>query len=363
VPALFAEGSSSQQGDIFMAALAQVQINPMLTNIAVAYQNSEFVADQVFPDLPVDLRTDRYWVYDPRTFLQASGLDSTGKALSLRKPTAPAREVNFSLSRDQYYAEEYAKKSPIADETGTEIGYTAGANAVLNAQMDTTEMLTEQLKVDREMMSAYRACRTSLYPNSNKVTLTTGGSGTSWASYASANSNPFSNLRDAKVTVRKKIMREPNSALYTVDTAQTLADHPLVKDLIKYTSKDALSSSGLPVVLRGLRTIEAASQAITTNEGATNQDPTNCWVDENGTNVCLVFYSASQVGPRTIHFGRTFQAPHATTKARGLAVMEWRDENIHSMYVEASMTMDIKHIAVDSASKAIGGYLISGCTL
>src|SRR5206468_4931258 len=133
------------------------------------------------------------------------------------------------------------------------------------------------------------ACKRANYPAANKVALTTGGTGTSWAQYASANSVPFTDIKNGKLAVIKGIAREANAFFLGVDTARTLADHPNVKDLVKYVHQDALTMSGLPKVLRGMAVIEGATQKNTAAEGAAYSG-SNVWMADDATSMALIFY-------------------------------------------------------------------------
>lgn len=339
-----------------MPPLSAVHIDRALTNISIAYMNDTFVADLVAPPLPVDKESDKYFVYDREAFLRGSGFDAKGNLKSLRRPRTEAVEDEYTLSSTPYFAEEYARRQLVTDRE------VAQADMPLQPQIDATNVVTERMKIDNESAVAKTACTTTNYPTSNKVLLTTGGSGTSWASYTSTNSLPLSNIRDGKIAVRKGILREPNRALFTVDAAQVLADHPDVKELVKYVHADALTSSGLPRVLRGLQVIEGSAQQATNNEGAATVTG-NIWADENGTAVCLIFYASPDTGPRSVHFMRTFDVKDATTGVRGISIRRYRDEPKKGEWVEGAMTRDWKMVATDSNGKAIGGYLISGTVL
>jgi hypothetical protein len=339
-----------------MPDLTQVHIDRGLTNFSLAYTNETYVADQVAAPLPVDKRSDKYFIYNQEAFLRSSGLDANGRPKSLRRPKTEAAEHDFSLSNSPFYAEEYARKQLVTD---AEIKI---ADSPLVPDLDATISLTELLKLDNEAAVANLVCTRANYNSNNKEQLTTGSTGTSWASYASANSNPLSDIKTGKVAVRKAIMREPNSAIYTVDTAQTLADHPTIKDLVKYTHMDALTTSGLPKVLRGLTTVEASQQYATNAEGAAFTSG-NVWVDDQGENMALIYYRTTDVGPRSMHFARTFDAPDDTTDVRGINIRRYRWDPKKGWYIEAAMTRDWRLIAVDGSGLGIGAYLISGCTL
>jgi hypothetical protein len=227
--------------------------------------------------------------------------------------------------------------------------------------MDQTIQLTERLLLDNEIAVATLVGKRANYPSSNKVALTTGGTGTSWASYSSSNSVPFTDIKNGKLAVIKGIAREPNTFLLSVDAARTLADHPNVKDLVKYVHQDALTISGLPKVMRGLNVIEGAAQKNTAAEGAAYSGG-NLWQADDGTAMALIFYRPETPSLRMVSLGYTFAAPDDATGARGIAVRRWREEKRKGTMIEAAFLRDWKFIAVDGSGLALGGYLLTSVT-
>jgi hypothetical protein len=342
-----------------MPPLSEVHIDRALTNVSVAYINETFIADRVAIPLPVDKRSDDYFVYSKDAFLRVTGVDAQGNLKSLRQPGAEAIETTYDVSFDNFRAHEYSLKELVTDaEVQT-------ADNPLQPDVDATIHVTERLKLDNEYAVARIALNPALYNTANKVTLTTGGTGTSWAQYASVNSQPFTDIKNGVIAIRKGIMREANKMALTIDTGRTLADHPLVKDLIKYVHPEALTMSGLLKVIRGLEIIEGSAQYATSAEGAATFTSSNIWVDTNGTNVALIYYASMDTGPRSIHFMRTFDAPDATTNVRGIGIRRYRWEPKKGQFIEGAMTRDWKMIAKDQNNAnglAVGGYLISAAT-
>lgn len=338
-----------------MPAQAQIHIDQALTNLSVMYRNQTYVADRVLPILPVSKRSDKYFVYRKEDFLSPSSAGATGVLASLRRPGTEAAEIDYGLSAQNYYAEEYAYRGFVAD---AEI---AAADNPLQPDMDQTIQLTERLLLDNEVAVAGMVGKRANYPSSNKAALTTGGTGTSWASYSSSNSAPFTDIKNGKLAVIKGIAREPNTFLLSVDAARTLADHPNVKDLVKYVHQDALTISGLPKVLRGLNVIEGATQKNTAAEGAAYSGG-NLWQADDGTAMALIFYRPETPSLRMVSLGYTFAAPDDATGARGIAVRRWREEKRKGTMIEAAFLRDWKFIAVDGSGLALGGYLLTSVT-
>ncbi len=339
-----------------MPTLGQIHIDQALTNISVMYRNETYIGDQVLPTVPVAQRSDKYFLYKKEDFLSPSGSSGTGALNSLRRPGSEAAEIDYGVSTASYFAEEYAYRGIVTDAE------VAVADNPMQPDMDQTVQLTERLMLDNEVSVATIVCKRANYPSSNRVALTGGGTGTSWAQYTSANSTPFTDIKNGKLAVIKGIAREANALLLGVDTARTLADHPNVKDLVKYVHQDALTMSGLPKVLRGMTVIEGATQKNTAAEGA-SYTGANVWQADDGTGFALLYYRNPNPTLRSVSLGYTFDAPDDATGARGYAVRRWREEKRKGSMIEVAFLRDWRLIAVDGSGLALGGYLVSSATL
>lgn len=333
-----------------MPDIATVHIDRALTNVSLAYKNEGYIAEQVAPILPVTKRSDKYFVYSREAFLRSSGLDPNGRPLSIRRPTAEAAEVDYTLSTDNFFCEEMALSDLVPYE---EI---QNADEPLQPIMDAQEGLSERVMLDNEIATAYIAMNAANYASSNKATLTTGGSGTSWASYGSASSVPFTNFSTAKNTVRSGIMRVPNALTINYQAAEILSNHPAYIDRYKYTTSETATKSGLNPVVRGLEVIEGTAIKITSAEGATTTTG-DVWVDSGGNAAALVHFKGRGTGPKTMHFMRTFEAPDAQAGVRGLITKRFELPTRGSSKIQVSTTRDWKGVAVDSNGKFLGGYL------
>ncbi|MDW8206962.1 MAG: hypothetical protein RMJ43_03940, partial [Chloroherpetonaceae bacterium] len=204
------------------------------------------------------------------------------------------------------------------------------------------------------------------YAPACRTLLTTGATGTSWASFASANSSPLKNLRDGRAAIIRTLQRPPNTLLLSDAAAQTLADHPEVKDVLKFTHGRAwLQGSGLPEELRGLNILVGSAVANAAPPGA----PYNgdfLFLEPGTGHACAVLCyvpPGNTIGPRAVTSFAWFDAPDATTRQHGISLRHYRDERRKGTIVEAAITLDFRPIVVDSAGLITGAYLIRGCTL
>lgn len=334
-----------------MPDISSVHIDRALTNLSIAYRNADFVADEVSPVLPVDIRSNKYFVYSKEAFLRGAGINAGGQPMSVRRPTAEAAEVDYQLSTDAYLCEEFALSELVPYEN------VQTADAPLQPFQDATETLTDRLMLDNEIMVATMAMNAANFSSGNKATLTTGGSGTSWASYTSANSLPFTNLSSAKNAIRSAALRVPNNIVLNYQVAEILSNHPAYIDRYKYTSPETATKSGLNPVIRGLRVIEGSAVKATNAEGATFSSG-DVWVDSGANAAALVFYRSEQVGPKSLHFMRTFEAPDAVSGARGYVTKRFELPSRSSAKIQVSTTRAYKGVALDASSKFAAGYLI-----
>lgn len=311
-----------------MPFATDVHIDQALTNISIAYKNTGLVGDRVLPSVPVDKRSNRYFVYGKEQFKQRD---------NLVRPGGIAPEWERTLSQGFYVAERHAERQIITDDERRM------SDVPLQPDADYTEFLTDSVMNQREfgILSAV----TSTSNVTQNVTL----SGTSqWSDYT--NSTPLVNIKTAKVAVRLGVLREANMMTLSYEAALTLADHPSLKDLTKYTDSAGLNKSGLPTMVRGLQINEAGAFQDTANDGQAATFTTAF-----GKNA-LVHYTSPSVGLKSISFGYTFEAPDATTGTRGFATTKYREDARHGEWIEVSTTYALVLTA------PLGAYLLLAVT-
>src|SRR5580658_1432005 len=108
------------------------------------YQNAAMVSEQVFPVVPVDKQSDKYWVY---------GVDNLRAQDDERRPGALSNEIDWTLSTTPFYCDGHALSKYIPDEERE------NADAGLDMDIDTTLQLTAKIFLNREVnaVAALRA--------------------------------------------------------------------------------------------------------------------------------------------------------------------------------------------------------------
>lgn len=340
-----------------MPTLSEIHINSALSSLSILPINPDaaWVNNRCAAMVNVDKASGKYFQYGREVGGAKSPAGSLARNIrSLRTPNTRAAEVNYSLANNDYFCSEYSLADFVAD---SEI---RDSDAPLQPLLDAAISLEDNITADVEQVFAKIALDGANYNAANKVTLTTGASGTNWKTYTSANSDPLGVIKTARDRLELILQRKPNLMMITAPGARALAEHPQLKDIFKYTESgmQLLANDGLPPALRGLEIIVAAAVANSAAEGAAYSGNYVCF-DNNGKDCALIGYKPSATaGKRTVASFLKFVAPDATTKQRGMARRAYRDETRKGWVVEVSCTCDFRFPFVDGSNLNTGAYLV-----
>lgn len=252
------------------ASGADVHVDVPLSNMAVrAFNDSteEFIADKLLPAVPVSKQSDKYYVIDQRAFL------SLGTAK--RSPKTEATRVEFEVSSDSFYAENYALANELALED------LANQDAAIQLRENSTALVTTDLLRSQENRVA-----TLLTTAANMGSGTTLTGAAQWTDYTG--SDPIADVTTGHAFIRATTGLVANTMMMDYDTWQIVRRHPQLLDMYKYTQGGQVGMSELLDVF-GVDQIHIG-KGIKENalEGATSSI-TNIW----GNNVLLAHIGAS----------------------------------------------------------------------
>jgi hypothetical protein len=201
----------------------QVHSPSPLTNVAVAYMqdHDNFIADKVFPIVPVEHQSDLYYVWNKDDFfrdeaqIRADGQESAGSGVD--------------LTTDSYAAKVYALHKDIGDQMRR------NADVAIDLDTSIAEFLMHKLLIRRDRLFA------SSYLTTGKWgTDITGTSSTSDATHTiqwsdGTASDPFGDIAAGQTAVLQNTGYLPNTLTLGWPVYQALRRHPLVIDRVKYT--------------------------------------------------------------------------------------------------------------------------------
>lgn len=317
-----------------------VHVDQPLTNISIAFlQNaSNFVAGQVFPNLPVAKQSDLYYTFDRGYFNR----DEAKK----RAPGTEAAKVGFELATDSYFADVWAVKHGIPDQIA------ANADAVLNLERSAAELVMHKLLIRREKDWATNFFTAGKWTTDiDGVADSTAGPGTGkvvkWSDQTSG--DPIANVRTGKTAVLESTGFEPNTMVVNQRVVDALVDHPDIVDRIKY-SGGVGNNNPARTSLSALAQLFEVDRILVMkgieNTGAEGDANAHSFI---GGNHALLCYAAPTPGIMTPSAGYTFswQGYLGQSNTFGAATKRRYRDELETTEVEGAMAMDQKLVAAD----------------
>ncbi len=296
----------------------QVHIDVALTNVSIAYQPTGFIAQQVFPGIPVQKLSDRYFVYTKADWLR--------READVRAPGARAARGDYGLTTSTYFCVEYAIAKGVPDEI------TENSDAPLKPLEDATKWATQQLMLQVESKVAAKAF------------------GTGWASSATPSvlwsndtSDPIGDMQTGMNTVVQAIGQEANKGVVGRGLWRYLMNHPDVVDRIKYSAgpnSPAVVSLKAVAAIAGLDEILVGNMINDTGAEGAASSISYIW----GNHMLLAYVTS----------GASLLAPSAgyVFLYRNREVSRFREEQERQDVIEARSSWTTVLTATDS------GYLI-----
>jgi hypothetical protein len=325
-------------------AISDVHVNAPLTNMSVAYiqDQSHFVADRVFPNVPVNKQSDRYYVYDRGDFnrdemeARAPGTESAGNGYDLdNTPT--------------YYAPVYAFHKDVADQIR------ANSDSVLNADRDATIFVTQKALIKRERTWASKYFVPGVWANGKVGVDAVSDPLTQFLKWTDAASTPIEDIRSAKRDVLEGTGFEPNKITLGKAVYDALVDHPDIVDRVKYgqtPGKPAMVNASALAQLFELDEVLVMKAVV--NTAAKGAPEASAFI---GANNALLTYVTPNPGIMVPTAGYTFSW-NGWMGATGMGhrIKKFRMEPLESDRIEVQMAYDQKVVGADL------GYLFENAT-
>lgn len=300
-------------------------VSPMLSNVALAYKNEEYIADKIFKPVKVAKQSAKHFIYDKARFRIIETLRAKG---------ANSNEVTLKLTvGDPYFCEDHALKQFVAKEDVD--------NAIhgQDPYIDAAENVVDSLLVGKEKALAdYMANTANLTQN---TTLTTTDQ---WSDFS--NSDPFDDIATAKETVHASIFQKPNTLILGKQVYDKLVRHPDLLDRVKWSAKGVLTIDLLKSLFDVENVLIGGNGYNSATEGQTDA-MSYTW----GKNAWLCYISPKATG-KFVTFGVTYEWDKMkVTKLKGS-----NEDDRKGMYVRAGdMYYDQQPVTV------LAAYLIKNC--
>lgn len=316
---------------------SDLHVNVPLTNISIAYMQSAdaYIADKVFPLVPVQKQSDLYWKYNKAEWRRTD--------VEKRAPSTESPGVGWHVNTDQYFANVYAVHKDIDDQLR------ANADSNFSLDRDSTNFVTNQLLLKRDIDWNATYFKTGVW-NTDRVGVTATPTGLQFLRWDQAGSTPIEDVTSQIINFRQSTGYAPNVMVMGANVLQALRNHAEILDRIKYTERGIVTED-LIASLFGVEKILVTYATQTTtpefqNAATTEANATYSFI--GGGKSALLAYSPSRPSLMEPAAGYTFTwNGYLGGNSKGVRIKTFRMENIASDRIEGEMTYAMKVVATD----------------
>lgn len=311
-----------------------VHVNRPLTNISIAYIQDEgnFIADKVFPNIPVLKQSDRYFTY--------SRADFNRDSMEERAPGTESAGEGYDIdSTPTYFAPVFAFHKDIADQIR------ANSDEPLNPDRDATIFVTQKGLIKREVTFVARYFKAGVWQFAS-LGVDAVVAPNEFLQWDDAGSTPIEDIRRAKRQVQEGTGFKPNKGLFGPHVFDALCDHPDIIDRIKFgqtPGAPAMANENTLAQLFGLAEVLVAEAVV--NTAKRGETEASSFVAGNNA---LIMYVTRTPGIMTPTAGYTFSwNGWMGATDMGHRIKRFRMEQLESDRVEIQMAYDQKVVGAD----------------
>lgn len=310
---------------------SDLHVNVPLTNVSIAYlQNSNaYIADKVFPRVPVDHQSNYYWEYSKSDWRRTD--------VQRRAPGTETPGVGWKKKMGQYFCHVYGVHKDVDDQIR------ANADSVFKLDRDATEFVTNQLLLKRDLDWNAEYFKAGVWD-----TEYTGGA--DFTQWDDAGSDPVADMSDWTIEFRKLTGMAPNVMVLGAETMAKLKQHPAIIERIKYTQRGIVSEDLIATLfdVQKLYTSYATVATVAETTDAATQDAAATFDFITPSKSALLLYTPSQPSLLTPAAGYTFTwKGYLGGNAQGIRMKRFRMEPIAADRIEGEMTYDQKVVSSD----------------
>jgi len=306
---------------------SDLHISRPLTNITVAFMQSadQYIADKVFPNIPVDHKSDKYYIYTR---------DSWNRVQA--KPRARATESaggGWDVDEATYSAVRYAFHKDIDDQDRD------NQDEQFNIDREAAEFVANQLLLKREQVFVDNYFKASVW-GTNLTGVASGPTAGQFTQWDKAGSTPIEDVEAAVMAQTLLTGFKPNTLILGPQVLSALKNHADILDRIKYTERGLVTTDLLSAMFDVPRIFVPYPIVNSAKEGTAES---NAFF--YGKSALLV-YAAPSAGIMTPSAGYTFNwRKYTGSSSLTPTTKRFRMEEITSDRIESELYFDMKVVA------------------
>jgi hypothetical protein len=245
-----------------MPTMQDAHIDRALTNMSVAYLQdaSTFIADKVFPTVPVKRQSDIYYQYNKGDFMRDEA--------QVRGAATESAGGDYGVeAQDPYYCRKHAFHKDVTEEER------ANYDEPLDADQDANEFITQKMLIRREMEWSSKYFKPGIWGTqiegaSAAAAAVPGTSNQKVVYFDSPTSDPIKVFTTAGVNMAETTSYKPNTLVLSPYVFNALKNHEDILDRIKYTQKGIVTTDLLATLFEVEKVVVAWAVVNSAKKGA-----------------------------------------------------------------------------------------------
>jgi hypothetical protein len=310
---------------------SNVHIDQPLSNLTLAYvqEQTNFIADKVFPTVGVQKQSDKYYIYDRANMNRAGDVQKLA-------PRTEVNRIGQSISNDSYFADVYGLGMDFDEQT------LSNEDAMLDIRSAGATTLVNRLLIHREEQFAASFFAAGIWG-------TDATPSNLWSDYT--NSTPIRDVTTARRTMQLKSGGfKPNTMVIGKEVRDILINHPDI--LARLNGGATVTNTALITDAKLAEIFEVENFYVmeaVKNTGAEGLSESNAFI--GGKNALLV-HTPRTAGLMTPAAGLTFAWNNVPGVSNlGVTVESFSDDALKRQqvaeHIQVKMSYDMKVVGAD----------------
>lgn len=313
-----------------------IYVSRPLTNISIAYMQDDrsFIADKVFPPVPVDHQYGMYYRYNKGNWFRTHA--------QRRAPRTESAGTGWTLIKENYRAEVQAVHHDISDQDRAN-----QERPIINLDRSGTKLITRDMMLRRELDWATAYFGAGLWGNTDQTGVGSNPSTNQFLQWNVTASTPIEDIEEQRLIFAQKTGFPPNVLVFGPAVYSILKNHAQLLERIKYTQRAVVTTELMSTLFDVDRVL--TPMAIE-NQGA--ETPTDLDADANMQFVygkgALLAYANPSPAIEEPSAGYSFEwTGYLGAATRGTRVKKFRMEELASDRVEIESAYDFQLVCSD----------------
>lgn len=310
---------------------SDMYVSRPLSNISVAYiqDNQEFIADKVFPPVPVSHRVGIYYKYDKGDWFRTQA--------QKRAPRTESAGTGWNVSQDTYAADVQAIHVDVDDQTRADQD-----RPVFDIDRDATLFVDRDLLLRREKDWADTYFKAGVWSNTVQTGIASGPGANQFIFWNRSTGSPIEVIEAQRLKFARLTGFRPNRLVLGPDVHSAFKNQSEFIERIKYTQKGVVSDELIASLLEIERVLTPYVVENSAEENAADD------LDFVYGKSALLCYAAPNAGLRQPSAGYTFEwTGFLGSPSRGIRTKKFRMEELESDRVEGEMAYGMKVVSSD----------------